>query len=156
MNSRLPRTEDNTFANALMQVCRQTKLIKRNRPGLPAALGLNLLFTGGYRLANSIFSQLLSARCFSDRANPILTNFGELNEQKLNSDFIGLEKAYLVGPNFMAPGLLMSASSFRNQLTLSVGYKQSIISAALVLRILNETVAQLESAVSYRQNSNSK
>jgi hypothetical protein len=144
MNSRLPRTEDNTFANALMQVCRQTKLIKRNRPGLPTALGLNLLFTGGYRLANSIFSKLLSACCFSGRANPILTNF------------VGLEKAYLVGPNFMAPGLLMSASSFRNQLTLSVGYNQSIISDTLVSIIFNETVAQLESAVSYRQNSNNK
>jgi hypothetical protein len=56
----------------------------------------------------------------------------------------------------MAPGLLMSASSFRNQLTLSVGYNQSIISDALVSRILNETVAQLKSAVNYRQNSNNK
>ncbi len=142
----LPANINLCFEDVLMETCRQLKRIKQRNPGLGATIALDLLFLAGYARARSIFMRNISSGLQARNANPILSNFGRLDDELLNFDGRAVRRAYLVGPNLLVPGLMMCASGFRRSLTLSVGYDESTISGRLIRRFVNTMHRELITA----------
>lgn len=77
---------------------------------------------------------------------PLLANMGVIDADRLRFGDVPVEDAYMTAPIAFAPQLYLGASSFRDRLTLSVGFCEEGLSRAKVERILGSLQRELSQA----------
>jgi len=76
--------------------------------------------------------------------NPILSNFGIIDQQKLLFADTPPEQTFMLGPCLLSPGIFICASSCDDCLTLSGGMDSTSFYACRLDRIIAEMICQLE------------
>jgi NRPS condensation-like uncharacterized protein len=135
---RIKNTILTSFESMIASISEQTRLIKQRRPGLDAIPAAGMLFGSGYQPGGRILTSIFRYGSRSGRILPMLTNLGHLDEAKLRFADSSLKRACVVGPNLITPGIMLSASGYANNLTLSTGYNSNVVSRTLIGRILDQ------------------
>lgn len=125
------------FSQVLADTHVQTRQILQRNMALGGVLALDLLFKLSIHETIKILNRQFTASSKTRKANPLLANFGVLDFDHLNLDTTSIETAYMIGPSLLTPGLLISVSSCRNQLTISAGFDAATINCNYVHSILD-------------------
>ena len=134
-----PRS-DHDFIGSLLTTHKALRNIKQRTPGLGSALLIEKLFHCSYRGTSALLLKNIKNSMNSRKGNPLLTNLGRINATRLNFDTARVKDACLIGPSQLTPGLTMSASTFRNNLTLSVGYQPDNMGHLYVKNVLSRMI----------------
>jgi NRPS condensation-like uncharacterized protein len=130
-----PRSD---FIATLLATNQALTRIKQRLPGLGSAFLLEKLFRTSYRGTSALLLKNFRGSIQSGRWNPLLTNLGRINANRLKFTEARVKDACLIGPSQLTPGLTVCASTFRDNLTLSVGYQPNCTSHVYVRNVLNE------------------
>jgi NRPS condensation-like uncharacterized protein len=131
------RGRDN-FIATLIATHRALNKIKQRSPGLSSAILIENLFRCSYRGTSALLLRNFRNSIRSGSWNPLLTNLGRINANRLNFAAARVKDACLIGPSQLTPGLTVCASTFRNSLTLSVGYQPTYTGHRYVHDVLGE------------------
>ena len=110
--------------------------MKRKAPGIGAALILEHEFKIGLRPATQALEKVFSSSRATGLGNPLFINCGVIDDMKLDFGSRKVAHAYMLGPSLLTPGIAMTASGFRKQLTLSAGFGQSKDQSHYVAKLL--------------------
>jgi len=135
-----------SFKTLAEQTHRAMQRAKERRAGTGSSFWLELLFAINLKGAGRILQRAFDASRSSGRANPLLTNFGMIDESRLTFGSLKPQHACITAPNLLAPGLVVGASSFRDRLTLSTGFDANTADPQWVGRVLDRMISSLESA----------
>lgn len=122
IDTKLPMVDHETFEGTLARVIPMMNEIKKKKPGLQSAVGLE-------RVERAIFSETLSyyqaaaqTANYSDKCSPVLSNLGFINRSVLRFGKAVVTDAYIVPPAVSAPGILLCVGTYNGITTLSVSY----------------------------------
>jgi NRPS condensation-like uncharacterized protein len=111
------------------QTLRKTHLaladIKQKYPGMGAAIILEFFFKLGFRRTVQAMQKVFAESLVTGMGNPLLINTGLIDCRRLNFGSSKVMNACLIGPSLLVPGLTITASGFRDQLTLSSGFNRT-------------------------------
>jgi NRPS condensation-like uncharacterized protein len=113
-----------------------------------SARGCQQLDDMGYRRFASLDARDWQQAQETGHCSPMLSNLGALDLEAFGG--IRADEAFLVGPFFHAPAVLLAASTYRDRLTLSLGYYAPEVSPAVFERLLDLLCAELETAEARR------
>jgi NRPS condensation-like uncharacterized protein len=134
-------------ANPFGQNLRETHLaltrIKRKTPGIGSALVLELILKLGFTRARRKLEEVFNTSRVTGTANPIFINTGVIDAHRLNFGSVEVRNACMLGPSLLVPGVAMTASGFRDRLTLNVGYGYSNSHNSYVTKLLDSTIGLL-------------
>ena len=128
----------------LQDIRRQSVRIKTNATAIFSALGTELLLRLDFRRVETCFKNLIQSSAMTGKLTPILTNFGIMDEGRLALEQSRVNNTYLVGPNLLIPGVMVSVSTFRQRLTLCAGLNRSAQSSTLIQRVVQGMGNQLD------------
>lgn len=137
------------FEDTLERVVERTKAWKASDPALSTALSLSIaerfLGTRGFsRMRGQMLASL--AKMTDTSGYPVLTNVGVLDDARLTlGDEAAVSEAFLLGPVAYPPGFVLTASSYRDELTLSSGIDRLALPAEMAELVLEGVAAELES-----------
>lgn len=117
----LQRQRENNFETTLNAASKALTNAKRSLPGLGNALLSESLLRISYPLTEKLVHHAIRRSLATGKANPILSNFGILDENKLKFGDKEVTCAYMAGPSLVPPNFMMAASAFRGKLTISTG-----------------------------------
>jgi len=118
---------DQDFASfeTMLKVARdQTRVIKRRNPGIGSALVLEKILAAGGTHCRQMLNKSFGRIAATGMTCPLLTNFGRLEKSRLQFGDVPVRDATLRGPSLTIPGLMLSASSFGDSLTLTAGCRK--------------------------------
>jgi NRPS condensation-like uncharacterized protein len=144
----IPRVEGESFAGTLARVVERTGAWKAGAPGVRQAVGLSMAYRLVMPQGIGVMRRPMKNNPVTDTAGyPTLTNIGVIDEAKV--DFgreTAVADAYLLGPIAFPTGYVLTASTFRDELTLSTGIDTLAIDLRLAESLLDGTVRELGSA----------
>ncbi len=144
----IPYRPGASYEKILSDVQAQMKRWKSGRPGLTGAMLIELAMLQGFHKANAMLGQMTAVR--SNQVNPLLlSNFGLMDESRLVFGSAEIVDAYLLGPVMFKRGLMLTASTYADRLTLAIGYCQGCISASVIEAILEQVWVELRQAGEY-------
>lgn len=133
-----------SFGETLPRIAAMMNDIKRNRPGLQSAIGLE-------RLEKLTFKETLDyyrgisqwpVSC-PDKCAPVLSNLGVVSDSLLHFGKYTVTDAYIVPPVVRAPGLLLMISTYNGIMTLAAGFYEASIPHGYISTLLNEIKTEL-------------
>ena len=116
----LERKKDEAFEGTLARVTSYMSKLKENCPGLESAAGLEYLFSQGFVGMEKYMAQSAEIGRKCNVTFPLLSNFGVLNDYQF--DKLHTVKGYITSPIMYPPGFMLGATTFNNEITLSIGY----------------------------------
>ncbi|HMQ30595.1 MAG TPA: hypothetical protein PKD53_07685 [Chloroflexaceae bacterium] len=137
------RAAGSGFAATLRQVHAGMRAIKTTGRGLNLAVLAELLALPALAPARAALEGMLGRLAPTAGVSPFFSNVGVIDERLVNFGERAVIAAYGLGPVSFAPGLLVTASTFRETLTLAVGFCDTATDPRLVERILDRLVDEL-------------
>ena len=116
----LERKLDEPFDGTLERVCASMAKLKQDYPGLESAAGLEYLFSQGF---NGMEKYMADSAELGRKYNvtfPLLSNFGVLGDYRFGE--LQMMGGYITSPIMYQPGFMMGATTFKDEMTLSIGY----------------------------------
>ncbi len=116
---------------------------KSRRPGLTGAILMELAMAGGYRRAQAHFNQILPS---NNKVSPLLlSNLGILDAARLCFGSAVVTDAFALTPVMLGHGMLLGVSTYRDTLTLSLGYCRGLLAKETIDGLLDKIMDELES-----------
>lgn len=131
--------ENESFSETFYKVVTIMKDIKKRRPGLQSAIGLE-------RLEKLPWSETLEyyklisqwpVYCY-DKCAPVLSNLGFVSKDLIKFGDNVVTDAFIIPPVVRLPGLLLMTSTYNGILTLSAGYYEGSIPREDIEKLLNK------------------
>ncbi|WP_068776676.1 condensation domain-containing protein [Paenibacillus sp. FJAT-26967] len=139
----LEHCESEPFADTLLRVSSQLTQWKQNLPGIQTAISMELIAQAGYEGALQWLREQALQGATSGRAIPGLTNFGRLSASAVSFGSAEAYRAYMLSPVQYAPNFALGASTYRDVLTLTIGYYESATSTRTVESFLDDLTEEL-------------
>jgi NRPS condensation-like uncharacterized protein len=144
-----------TFEQTLADVIIKMGRWKASQPGLTGAMLIELAMAQGFAAAKAAIGRMTAVR--SNRVTPLLlSNFGILDVKKLIFGSLEIQQAFVLGPIMFGHGLMLTASTYADQMTLAMGYCQGNIEKnlveALIEQIWQEMLAQIQPVYTIVEN----
>jgi NRPS condensation-like uncharacterized protein len=134
------------FSNTLAQVRTAMKVVNTNRPWLGESVYLNLAFLLGFWTARHIFQRYYHRRvqeAASGKAIPYLMNIGIINPEQIDFGDAEVLDYYTLSPVPYSPGLILSASTFCNNMHFAIRFYNTAMDSSIVERILDLFICEL-------------
>ena len=116
----LERKIGEKFEQTLGRVTASLNKIKTDYPGLESAAGLEYLFRQGYVGLEKYLAESAAIGKQHNVTFPLLSNFGVLHDNRFGE--LSVKKGYISSPIMYQPGFMLGATTFNDEMTLSVGY----------------------------------
>jgi NRPS condensation-like uncharacterized protein len=139
----LVREEGDTFADTLAQAHAAMQAMKSTPRGLALAVMAEVVAWPGLALARTALEQLVRRIAPTESAKPFLSNVGIIDERLVDFGELAVVDAYGLGTVSYPPGLLITASTFREVMTIAIGFCDSATDPTLVERLLDHMVGEL-------------
>ncbi len=116
----LKRKNGENFEGTLARVVASMEKLKANHPGLESAAGLEYLFSQGYAGMEKYMVQSAEMGKKYNVTFPLLSNFGVLCDYHFGE--LQMNSGYISSPIMYQPGFMLGATTFNDEMTLSVGF----------------------------------
>ena len=116
----LERINGETFEGTLARVVAYMEKLKANFPGLESAAGLEYLFSQGFTGMEKYLVQSAEIGKKYNVTFPLLSNFGVLYDYHFGE--LQMTSGFISSPIMYQPGFMLGATTFNQEMTLSVGY----------------------------------
>jgi len=140
----LARVAGERFTQTLERTAREMGRLKAGHPGLAAAVLLEYASRFGYSRVERMTAEPMLRGRQHGVSFPFLSNFGVLNPEALTFGELTPVDAVVLPPVGHPPFMMLSPSSYAGRLTLAVGYQGGETDPAVVRRILNCMISELE------------
>lgn len=145
-NLRFECRDDEPFAGTMARLMSRTEAWRKYEPALHTALGTKLADSlgaiGGFKLMSAQISDLL--RGLGDHGMPVMIDMGAIPEAAAEfGPEVHARDAYVLGPQAFPPGFSLSASVFRDTLTLATGFPPDALDSKIAVRVMDAMVAEL-------------
>ena len=137
------RETSTTFDDTLRSVHAAMQAMKSTYPGLTWAVMSELMVLPSFAVANAAVQRLIKRTQPTGSAGPFLSNIGVIDERLLDFGGIEVADAYGLGTVSLPPGLLLAVSTFREIMTLAIGFCNTATDCQLVERFLDRLVGEL-------------
>jgi NRPS condensation-like uncharacterized protein len=132
---------EDSFEQVLSKVVETMARWKSRRPGVTGAILMELAMAGGYRNAQARFNQMVP---MGSKVSPLLlSNLGILDASRLVFGSAAVLDAFALTPIMLGHGLMLGVSSYRDTLTLSIGYCQGLIAESTIEGLLDRVMQEL-------------
>lgn len=135
--------EGELFETTLERVKRAMDTIKENKPGMSSATGMEKMAKIPLSTARAGMAKQHEMATQLKMALPLMTNFGVISESDIQFGDGHAVKGFMTSPIMYAPFFSMGASSYRNILTLCVGYHTPAVSEQEVSKLLDDMMMEL-------------
>ncbi|UHA73407.1 condensation domain-containing protein [Paenibacillus sp. 481] len=135
--------EGERFETTLEKVKRAMDAIKENKPGLSSAAGVEKMAAMPLSAARAVMAKQYEMGSQLNMALPLMTNFGVLSKHVIQFGACDAITGHMTSPIMYAPCFSVGVSSYRNKLTLCVGYHTPAVSEQEVSRLLDNMVLEL-------------
>ncbi|GIO98331.1 hypothetical protein J14TS5_34170 [Paenibacillus lautus] len=135
--------ESELFETTLEKVKRAMDTIKESKPGMSSAAGMEKMAEMPLSTARAVMAKQHEMACQQKMTLPLMTNFGVISEHDIQFGACYAVKGFITSPIMYAPFFCMGASSYRNILTLCVGYHTPAVSEHEVSRLLDDMMMEL-------------
>ncbi len=139
----LKKNPEECFVQTLRRTHRVLTDIKKNYPGIGAAIILELVFKLGSQRTEKAMRRLFRESLATSMGNPLLINTGVIDDIRLNFGSAKIRNACLLGPSLLVPGLTITASGYRDQLTLGAGFNRARTRPDYIAHILDDMIGYL-------------
>jgi NRPS condensation-like uncharacterized protein len=102
----------------------------------------------GYRVTERLLGLAFRAGGASDKTYPWFTNTGIIDDTKLLFDGVGPDSAFMFGPAAVGVSIVPVISTYRDALTVCMGYGDSDENAQLIEALLDSIAGEVESTCS--------
>jgi NRPS condensation-like uncharacterized protein len=116
----LTRVPDEPFEGTLARVAEAMNKLKQEYPGVESAAGLEYLFSQGFVWLEKYLAESAALGRKYGVTFPLLSNFGVLEKYCFGE--LQVTAGYVTSPVMYPPGYMLGASTFNDELTLSIGY----------------------------------
>lgn len=135
---------DELFEATLKKVKNVMNAIKRNQPGLSSAAGMELLAERPLSALKEFYRQQHAIAIKMKMALPLLTNFGNIAEGKIQFGDIEAYDGFMVAPIMYAPFFCTGVSTYNGVLTLTAGFHTPAVSEGAVDQLLDTMIRELD------------
>lgn len=118
--------------------------LKERSPGIGAAIVVAGFMLPHVYLVSKVYARMVAKEARDGRCDPYLSNMGVLSGERLEFGDVAVLDGYFVSPLQWAPGFLMGASTFKDRLTLTVGYGDARENSPLVEEFLDLVALDLK------------
>ncbi|MFW9922072.1 MAG: hypothetical protein ACFFDW_02160 [Candidatus Thorarchaeota archaeon] len=119
---KIKMSENEPFEKTLKKVYKSTQKIKRQLPGLEAALFCRLLFSMPFVKSKEILEKSIQKEVAMNATFPIITNIGLVRSEDIDFGDVVARDGYIITPFMKSPGFLMGTITFEESLIFSMGY----------------------------------
>ena len=133
----------NPFGQTLLETHLALAEVKRKMPGVGAAIVMEMLFRLGYGRIKRTLETIFNASLNTGMANPLFINAGLIDDKRLNFGPTEVVSAHVLGPSLLTPGVAITASAFRDQLTLSTGFSKTMTDPDYISKLLDDMTGLL-------------
>jgi len=141
--ARMDRRLEEPFPETVARAAAVMRACKEGRPGVHTAASMELLAELGFEEELNILRGMRAQSMETSLCSPMLSNLGVLPEEALVFGDRAASRAYIVTPAMFAPGLMLGASTYRGELTLTVSYYESTTELQDIERLLEGVVERL-------------
>ena len=134
------------FKETLAKAIQQARRMKQGLFGMQTAFVFEVFQSIGFNQALDWFRQMRQQAVQNKLANPFLSNFGEVSSSTIKFGCRKVIDAYMVSPVFFAPGLMLGVSTYREVLTLTIGFYQTSTDSDNISLLLDQVITQLQAA----------
>lgn len=131
------------FDDTLRRVHAAMQALKSTGRGLALAVLAELLAVPGFALARTAMEQLVRRIAPTGSATPFFSNVGVIDERLVDFGELAVVDAYGLGTVSFPPGLLITVSTFREVMTVAIGFCDRATDPGLVERLLDRLVGEL-------------
>lgn len=131
------------FAETLRQVHAAMRALKSIGRGLTLAVLAELLALPSLALARTALERLVRGLAPTGSAAPFFSNVGIIDERLVDFGERTVVDAYGIGTVSFPPGLLITASTFREVLTLAIGFCSTATDRRLIGGLLDRLIGEL-------------
>lgn len=135
--------EDDAFETTLVKVKKAMETIKSSQPGLSSAAGMELFSKMPLSRVKGIYSKQHEIALKTKMALPLLTNIGVMNHRGFQFDNVEASDGYMITPIMMSPFFCVGASTYKDTLTLSVGFHTPAVLKKTVTQLLDDMTREL-------------
>lgn len=128
-----------TMRDSAQRVSSLMKNVKENLPGIRLMLLHRLSLLQGVKKAEKTYNMVASYRSGFN----VLTNIGVIENEMISLAGTEPEEAYIIGPVQYPRGLVISATSFNNTLTLTCGSSSRDNFKSYVDKIMDKTIERI-------------
>lgn len=116
----LERKVGEPFEGTLERVCSSMNKLKHDYSGLESAAGLEYLFSKGFAYMEKYMTESAAQSKKNNVTFPLLSNFGVLDKYHFGE--LEMVNGYITSPIIYPPGFMLGATTFNEEITLSIGY----------------------------------
>ncbi len=138
--------EGDSFQALLGKVVDRTRAWKAGDAGVTTGLQMKVARRIPYKLMRARLQKRTTDE-LGESGYPTLTDIGVIDPRQLDFGDLSVEDALLLGPVAYPPGFILTASTFRDRLTLSVGFDRAALDGAIAEEILDRVVLELANAL---------
>lgn len=135
-DTRMARLAEEPFEGTLSRVVAMMNEIKKRRPGLQSAVGLERVEKANFHETLAFYQNLSQCSSYVDKCAPVISNLGFIDKSLIKFGEIVVTDAYIVPPAVSAPGVLLCISSYNDILTLAISYYQGQVNGDHIVRLL--------------------
>jgi len=117
---RIPRVEEESFAETLKRVSGVMEVLKNDRAELCDAVGLEVWGTIDYSQTLEQMQAIIQWTAEMGKRHPLLSNTGVINLLQFGK-IVAID-AYIITPTVYAPGFMLGVSTYKRTLTLEVSF----------------------------------
>lgn len=136
-------TENESFINTLYNVVNHMNEIKCRMPGISSALALESLSNLSTENIRVILQTNMKKAIESKTSVPILSNCGLIDNIGIVFGQARIIDSYIVSPAMYSPGFMVGSSTFKNTLTLTVGYSTVSIEKEKIEDFINIMIDEM-------------
>ncbi|MFH1151307.1 MAG: hypothetical protein V1748_12615 [Actinomycetota bacterium] len=118
----LEHMDGEPFEGTLARVREVMGRFKENSPGIGSATCIESYLRSGFGISRRVFDRMVESMAGDGRATPFLSNFGVLSEGDFDVGGVPLDDAFIISPLMFPPSLLTGVTTFRDSMTMTVGY----------------------------------
>ena len=116
----LERVLGEPFEGTLARVAAVMNKLKQDYSGIESAAGLEYLFSQGFMGLEKYLAESAEQGRKYNVTFPLLSNFGVLDGYRFGE--LHMTKGYITSPIMYPPGFMLGATTFNEEITLSIGY----------------------------------
>ncbi len=144
----IKRVDDESFEGTLQRVHARMQRWAEMCHGAGPLAGAERIADLGYRMMERLLGLAFRAGGASDKTYPWFTNIGVIDDAKLLFDGVGPDSAFMFGPGAVGPSIVPVISTYRDALTVCMGYGDSDENAQLIGALLDSIANEIEGACS--------
>jgi NRPS condensation-like uncharacterized protein len=132
-----------TFDETLRQVHTAMQALKSSAPGVAMGLLCEATLLPGFAAAQSLWRVIIKRVTTVGRMAPFFSNVGVIPDEHVDFGDVAVVDAVGLGMIMFPPALMLSASTFREVLTLATGYCDTAMSRDTMERLMDTFVSEL-------------